>query len=329
MQAALPADPHRHPALRLWAAAPHHHDHVEVRVINSQLAVPELLSALQDVDVISAFNGVWLGARAVPWPMPSATELAQRLPRLKLIQMTSAGFNALDIESLAKEGVYVANNGGANAISVAEHTMMLILGLQRQLLAMSSAAQSGRGVAAMPQAALAGIRELAQQTVGIVGFGNVGRQMARRLSGFGCHILYYDAVPMPPGRDAELGANQVSSLGKLLAASDVVTVHVPLLSTTEGLLGEIELRTMKRGSTLINTSRVRTSLACVQPFVTLTQPSFLTCAAQGAVVDEAALVQALDEGHLAAAGIDVTVVEPLPLEHPLLGRDNVLLTPRA
>ena len=225
-----------------------------MRVVNSQLPVPQLLAELADVDAISGFNGVWLGARAVPWAMPSATELARQLPRLKLVQMTSAGFNALDIEALAAEGVAVANNGGANAIAVAEHTMMLLLAQQRHLLAMAESAQSGKGAAAMPSGALGGLRELAQQTVGIVGFGNIGRQVARRLGGFGCRIIYHDVVSMPPGRDGELGATKVA-LSELLASSDIVTVHVPLLPSTVGLIGETELRQMKTGTKLINTSR--------------------------------------------------------------------------
>ena len=299
MQLALPANPeHDHPALAICAAGPHAAE-VDVRIVNSQLPVPELLKQLSDVDAISAYNGVFLGARQVAWPMPSATELADKLPRLKVVQMTSAGYNALDIEALAERGVTVCNNGGANAKAVAEHAMSLILALSRNLIAMTTNVETGiftTGIDVKP------IRELAGQTVGIVGFGNIGRQLARRLAGFGVRLIYFDVVKLLPGRDGELLAEQAASLEELLQASDIISLHVPLLSTTVGMIGKAEFSNMKRGATLINTSR-------------------------GAVVQEQALVDALDDGQLGAAGLDVFEREPLGAGHPLLGRSNVLLTP--
>jgi D-3-phosphoglycerate dehydrogenase len=141
-------------------------------------------------------------------------------------------------------------------------------------------------------------RELGALTVGIVGLGNVGNAVAARLRAFGSRILFTDVVPRSlPGAAA-------TSLDDLLSTSDAVTVHVPLDSDTRGLIGDEQLRRMKPGAILINASR-------------------------GPVVDEAALVRALDAGHLGGAGLDVFEVEPLAAESPLRSFDNVFLTPHS
>ena len=113
-----------HPAIAALAASGHAAI-VEARIVNSQLPVPQLLAELADATAISAYNGIWLAPRAVPWPMPSPEALVAALPKLKCFQMTSAGYNALDVPGLASTGIVVANNGGANAVSVAEHTLTL------------------------------------------------------------------------------------------------------------------------------------------------------------------------------------------------------------
>eukprot|EP01050_Picozoa_sp_SAG11_P005124 SAG11_NODE_348_length_10402_cov_8.763467_8_plen_571_part_00 len=229
--------------------------------------------------------------------MPSPDELVAALPKLECFQMTSAGYNALDVPCLAAKGIAVANNGGANAVSVAEHTLTLLLALQHRLVEMHSHVQAGdwSGYAAPPH------RELAGSTVGIVGFGNIGRLVARKLAGFEVELLYSDTGMLPPGRDGELGVTQVQ-LEELLARSDVVTLHVPLLPSTVGLIGVAELALMKPSAILLNTCR-------------------------GAVVDECAVAAALDTGKLGGFGADVLVEEPPSADHPLLARPNVLITP--
>ena len=260
-------------------------EQVDVRIVDSYLPVAELLEALADCEVISAFNGVWTAPRPVDWPMPPPIELAEALPKLQLVQMSSAGYNAIPIAELDRLGVRVANNGGSNAISVAEHTVMLILSLQRNLLAMHNSVQGGSWADLSPSDRATPGMELAGQTLGIIGFGNIGRQVARKLGGFDMNILYHDAVRLPPGRDGELGVRQVT-LEELLAQSDIITVHVPLLPSTEGLIGPAELSQMKRGVCFINTSR-------------------------GPTVDEAALAAALDSGQVGAAGIGRQTLLPL------------------
>ena len=286
----------KHPAIAALAASGHEAD-VEVRIVNSQLPVPQLMVELADATVISGYNGIWLAPREVPWPMPSPEELADALPKLKCFQMTSAGYNALDVPALAAKGIAVANNGGANAVSVAEHTLTLLLALQHRLIEMHSHVQAGdwSSYSATPH------RELAGSTVGIVGFGNIGRLVARKLAGFEVELLYSDTEPLPPGRDGELGATRVP-LEQLLARSDVVTLHVPLLPSTVGLIGTAELALMKPGAILLNTCR-------------------------GAVVNENAVAEALESGKLGGFGADVLVAEPPSADHPLLKHPNVLVTP--
>ena len=286
----------KHPAITALAASGHAGD-VEVRIVNSQLPATQLVAELADATVISGYNGIWLGPREVPWPMPSPEELADALPKLKCFQMTSAGYNALDVAALAAKGVAVANNGGANAVSVAEHTMTLLLALQHRLIEMHSHVQAGdwSSYSATPH------RELAGSTVGIVGFGNIGRLVARKLAGFEVQLLYSDTEPLPPGRDGELGATRVP-MEELLARSDVVTLHVPLLPSTVGLIGAAELALMKPGAILLNTCR-------------------------GAVVNENAVAEALEAGNLGGFGADVLVDEPPSADHPLLKHPNALITP--
>lgn len=285
-----------HPAIRALEASGHGAE-VEVRIVNSQLPVPQLLTDLADAVVISGYNGIWLGPREVPWPMPSPEELADALPNLKAFQMTSAGYNALDVPALAAKGVAVANNGGANAVSVAEHTLMLMMALQHHLVEMHSHVQAGdwSSYVAAPH------HELSGSTIGIVGFGNIGRLVARKLAGFEVKLLYADTDPLPPGRDGELGATRVD-LKDLLARSDVVTLHVPLLPSTVGLIGAAELALMKPGAILLNTCR-------------------------GAVVEESAVAEALKSGKLGGFGADVLVDEPPSMDHPLVIHPNAIITP--
>eukprot|EP01052_Picozoa_sp_SAG31_P039660 SAG31_NODE_5548_length_2465_cov_2.790363_1_plen_415_part_00 len=292
----VPQDEARHPAVAALAASEHGAD-LEVRIVNSQLPQPQLLAELADATAISGYNGIWLSPREVPWPMLSPEDLAIKLPRLRCFQMTSAGYNALNVPKLAEQGVVVANNGGANAVSVAEHTLTLLLALQHRLIEMHSHVQAGdwSNYTATPH------RELAGSTVGIVGFGNIGRLVARKLAGFDVKLLYADTDPMPPGRDGELGATRVL-LEELLARSDIVTLHVPLLPSTVGLIGGTELSLMKPDAILLNTCR-------------------------GAVVDEKAVVAALKSGKLGGFGADVLIDEPPSADNPLIALPNVIVTP--
>jgi len=220
--------------------------------------------------------------------------------RLKLIQMPGVGYDTIDIEAARRAGIPVALAPEGTVIGVAEHVVMVILALFRQLRQHESALRRGEwlGWQLRPTS-----RSLYGKTVGIVGLGRIGREVARRLRPFEVALLYCDAVPALPEVEQELGV-QRTHLDDLLARSDVVTLHIPLSSRTRGLIGGRELGLMKRDAILVNTSR-------------------------GAVVDEAALVEALRTGSIGGAALDVFQQEPLPPGHPLTQLDNVVLTPHS
>lgn len=231
---------------------------------------------------------------------PSIIEasVVRAAPDLKLIQLVSAGFDKMPMALLQELGIPVANNGGANAIDVAEHTLALILGLYRLLPQMDAnvrrdgwkAINSGRTT-----------YTIHGKTVGIVGMGNIGRRVAALLRPFGTRLLYADAYPVSAEVEATLGIERVA-LADLLAAADVVTLHVPLNEATQGLIGEAELARMQPHAVLVNTCR-------------------------GPVVDEGALTRALQRRQIRGAALDVLEQEPPRPDNPILALDNVLLTP--
>lgn len=256
------------------------------------------------------FDTAWLPARA---PDEEKTRLAQdadfmilypgrisepvlrACKRLRHIQVLSAGYEGMDLALTDALGIPVSNNGGANSWAVAEATIALILALLRRLMEADAFVRAGKW-----RGTLQGYDtyELAGKTVGIVGLGNIGKKVARRLHAFETHLVYADEVP-DPALEQELGLTRVA-LDQLLATSDVVTLHVPLLPSTRGLMGRRELGLMKPSAVLINTCR-------------------------GPVVDEAALIAALQEERLRGAGLDVFSQEPIAPDSPLLGMPNVAL----
>ena len=218
----------------------------------------------------------------------------EAMRRCQLIQQPAVGFDAIDHRAAAALGIPVANAAGYNRDSVADWTVLAILALIRDAGAADRRMREGE----WPLPRIRRGRELGALTVGVVGLGNIGNAVAGRLRAFGARLLFTDVVPRSaPGADTV-------SLDQLLAASDVVTVHVPLDGDTRHLIDDAQLRRMKPGAILINASR-------------------------GPVVNEAALVRALDSGHLGGAGLDVFEVEPLPADSPLRAFENVLLSPHA
>lgn len=219
-------------------------------------------------------------------------------PKLKLIQLPTAGYNHIDLKRAGRHGVIVGTNGGANAISVAEHTMMLMLCLYRQLLFHHNAVVHGPWVNRKHDCP-----ELYSKTLGIVGLGNVGSRVAILARAFGMRVVYNDIRSIDPDF---VCAHQLACAPyeALLAQSDIVTYHVPLTERTRNMINARSLGLMRRGAVLINTSR-------------------------GAVQDEDALYAALAEGSLRGAGLDVFRKEPLPRGSALLTLDNVVMTPHS
>jgi phosphoglycerate dehydrogenase-like enzyme len=228
-------------------------------------------------------------------------EFFRSAPKLKLVQLLSAGYDRVDVEAARKAGVPVSNNGGANAIAVAEHTVLLMLAVLKQLVRFHLDVVAGRW--RPPASSESPVYELAGRTVGIVGLGNIGKKVARRVAAFDARVVYYDIVRLSEAEEDALGVRFVL-LSELLRTADVVTLHVPLNDGTRGLIGARELGLMKPTAILVNTCR-------------------------GPVVDEAALYQALTGKTLGGAGLDVLVDEPPAKDHPLFGLPTVTLTPHS
>jgi phosphoglycerate dehydrogenase-like enzyme len=228
-------------------------------------------------------------------------EFFRSAPKLKLVQLLSAGYDRVDVEAARKAKVPVSNNGGANAIAVAEHAIMLMLAVLKRLVFHHNNVVAGKW--RVGDVSSATIHELAGRTLGIVGLGNIGKKVARRAAAFDMSVQYYDIARL--GEDAEdaLGVRFVL-LDELLRTSDVVSLHVPLDETTRSMISTRELGLMKPSAIVVNTCR-------------------------GPVVDETALHRALTEGGLAGAGLDVLVDEPPAAKHVLFGLPNVTLTPHS
>jgi len=228
-------------------------------------------------------------------------EFYRAAPRLKLIQLISAGYDRLDVEAARQARVPVANNGGANSVAVAEHTMMLILAVYKRL-----AWQHENVVAGKWRVGDLGeqrVYELAGKTLGIVGLGTIGKKVARRAVGFDVDIRYYDIVRLTEEQEDALGV-KFTLFPELLQTSDVVSLHVPLNDATRKMMGAREFAMMQKDAIFINTCR-------------------------GPVVDEEALRHALLSKQIAAAGLDVMVEEPPLINHPLFGLENVTFTPHS
>lgn len=222
--------------------------------------------------------------------------LFQAAPRLKLIQLLSAGYDRADIAAARQAGVPIANNGGANAVAVAEHALLLMLAVSRRLIWQHASVSAGRWRGNNTPR----VHELRGKTLGVVGLGTIGKKTARLAAAFGMPVQYYDIARLNEDAEDALGV-RFRLLREILRTSDVVSLHVPLNDTTRQLVGAAELALMKPTAILINTSR-------------------------GPVVDEVALHRALSQGALAGAGLDVFAEEPPPAQHPLFSLDTVVLT---
>lgn len=221
----------------------------------------------------------------------------QNAEKLKYVQLLSAGYDAVDLEAARKAGRPVCNNGGANAISVAEHAIMLMLTVSRRVIWQHANVVSGRwrGNGPAPK-----MYELANKTLGIVGLGTIGKKVAHRARAFGMRVVYYDIRRLSEDQEDHFGV-KFRLLRELLREADFVSLNVPLNASTRGLIGADELALMKPSAILVNTSR-------------------------GPVIDEAALYECLSNGRIHGAGLDVLDQEPPPADNPLFNLDNVLLT---
>jgi phosphoglycerate dehydrogenase-like enzyme len=256
----------------------------------------EIISACHDADFLF-----------VPAAYPAVTpRILQSIPTVRLIQSSGTGFDMVDVETAARLHIPVANAPGHNAVTVAEFTLSILVVLQRHILLSDREIKKGNYAALREQFFRSGLKELSDARLGLVGLGNIGRKVAQLTFLLGAKTDYFDIRRVPEKVEKELGVCY-KSLDELLAGCDVISLHLPLNQQTRGLIGSRELLLMPRGSLLINTSR-------------------------GEVVDQKALAEALESGHLAGAAIDTVSPEPPPADHPLLNlspaaRDRLLITP--
>jgi phosphoglycerate dehydrogenase-like enzyme len=226
-------------------------------------------------------------------------DLLAAAPRLAFVHHQGVGYHdTVAWQALAKRQIPLALTPGGTAESVAEQTIMFMLSVLRMLPYADSELRQGRfHVNAIRPVT----RDLSGRTVGILGLGRIGKAVARRLKPFDVKVIYRDILPMPPQLESELGVEPVS-LEELLARSEILTLHVPVTPQTKKIINPNTLARLRPGAYLINTCR-------------------------GGVLDEAALVAALAQGHLAGAALDVFDPEPPPADHALYRFRNVVLTP--
>lgn len=225
-------------------------------------------------------------------------DLLQSAPKLKLIHKWGIGVDAIDLEAAKKTGIGIAITAGGNAHAVAEHTILLMLATLRRLPLVDHAMREGRWLFKEMRVQC---QQVLGKTIGIVGAGNIGRAVARRLQGFEANVVYYDPVRVAPDLEKAWGLTFMP-MDRLLAESHIVTLHCPGGAENHHLFNAETFSRMRHGAVLIN-------------------------AARGEIVDEQALVAALKSGQLMGAGLDVYEEEPPGGNHPLLAFDNVVLTP--
>lgn len=256
------------------------------RVINppkfGPLSEAELVPLLDGMDAVlasmDAFTATVLGSK--------------QAARLKIISRWGVGYDAIDVPAATRHGIVVAYTPGLLNDAVADYAMALLFALARRVHEGHLSMREGRWASGWGH-------DIAGKTLGLIGCGRIGQAVAKRAAGFNLRLLGYDVVPNP---DAEKLGVQFVPLDQLLAESDFVSLHAALTPQNRGLIGEAQLRRMKKSAYLVNTAR-------------------------GALVDEAALLRALREGWIAGAALDAFSVEPLPSDHPLRSVPNVLLTP--
>lgn len=256
----------------------------EVVVFRDHVSEPAALA-----ERLSGFDAVVLMRERTPLP----AEVIEALPRLRLVVTTGRKNPSVDVAAAGARGIVVSGTESLGS-GPSELTWALILGLSRHVVAESVAVREGGWQSTIG-------RDLAGATLGVVGLGRIGSQVARVGLAFGMDVVAWSAN-LTLARAAEVGVRPAPSLMALLRESDVVTVHQVLSERTRGLIGAAELAAMKPDGLLVNTSR-------------------------GPIVDESALVSALEAGRLGGAGLDVFDTEPLPEDHPLRRAPRALLTP--
>ena len=248
----------------------------------------ELLSRITDKDGLLCFVANKIGK-----------EIMDAGPKLKVISTASAGYNHLEVSEATQRGIYVCNTPGGPTEATADLAFTLLLATARRVVEADRFVRNGEWKILTPLIFFGA--PVWKKTIGIIGFGQVGRAVARRANGFNMEVLYTDVAPAASQIENELSAKFIP-LDDLLRESDFISLHTPVTKETYHLINEERLKLMKPTAILINTSR-------------------------GPTVDEAALFQTLKEKRIAGAGLDVFEKEPISEDNPLIGLDNVVLLP--
>jgi phosphoglycerate dehydrogenase-like enzyme len=243
------------------------------------------------------FAGATSAVAAVVGAARYGEAFMERAPNLVVIARTGIGYDTVDVAAATRRGIAVCNTPDGPTISTAEHAVTLMLLVAKNAKAAESALRTG--TASGYYSRHRGI-ELDGKVLGLVGFGRIARHVARIAGGLGMRVVTFDpflaASALPAGIDRE------DTLDGLLGSADVVSIHIPLTDDSRGMFDPARFAAMKPGAVFVNTAR-------------------------GGLVDQDALLGALDSGRLFGAGLDVTSPEPLPVGHPLLSRDDVVITP--
>ena len=274
----------------------------ELRQLVADKALPgmDVITAPADMDDDEKIELVRDADFIMLFPGKISDRVLQSAPKCKLIQLLSAGYDEMNLPLAEDLGIAVANNGGANRVAVAEHTLMLMLATHRRMMFYANNVKAGRWK--QEQDRKIDVFELEGKTLGLIGMGNIGRQVARRAAAFDMELQYYDKYhPLTPVEEETMGIKAVD-MDTLLKTSDIVSTHVPLTRETYGMIGKRELELMKPSGVVINTSR-------------------------GGVIEETSLVEALISGTISAAGLDVMEHEPPDPNDPLLQIENLVITP--
>tara|TARA_Y100000590_G_scaffold469326_1_gene656209 strand:+ start:31662 stop:32624 length:963 start_codon:yes stop_codon:yes gene_type:complete len=227
-------------------------------------------------------------------------EIIKATDKLRLIQLLSAGWDFLNIPLVQELNIPVANNGGANSWAVADHTLMLILSSYHRLIEVDKATRAGKWGYPLDGT---NVFELANKKVGLLGLGNIGRQVAKRLLPFDAHIQYYDLMRLSSKDEHALSINYVG-LETLFSTSDIISIHIPLVDSTYQLVDKKLIDLMKPSSIIVNTSR-------------------------GSIINESYLIDTLRNRRISGAALDVFEQEPIEKDNPLLLMENVIVTPHS
>jgi glyoxylate reductase len=226
--------------------------------------------------------------------------LMDAAPKLKVISNLAVGYDNIDITEATKRGIQVGNTPGVLTETTADIAFALLMATARRVVEADRHVRKGQWKTWGPMILLG--QDIHHATLGIIGLGRIGIEVAKRARGFNMNVLYHDVVRNSEETERQLGVKYVSELNELLSTSDFISVHVPLLPGTHHLIGASEFALMKPTAVFINTSR-------------------------GQVIDQMALYEALRSGKIFAAGMDVTEVEPISTDDPLLTLENVVITP--